>query len=73
MGSIADARLRCLVITGGHRDAYERVGDVIAEKTNAERAVISGAAHLVQDTGEPLNRRLEKFLLGPERPISNHK
>jgi hypothetical protein len=46
---------------------------VIAEKTNAERAVIPGSAHQVQDTGEPFNRCLEKFLLEPGHPISNHK
>ncbi len=73
MSAIADAGLRCLVITGGHRGAYESVCDVIAEKTNAQRTVIPGAAHLIQDTGEPFNRRLENFLLEPERPISNHK
>ncbi len=67
MSAIAEAGIRCLVITGGHHDAYEHVCDVIAEQTNAQRTVIPGAAHLVQDTGEPFNRRLEKFLLDSER------
>ncbi len=50
LNAITDAEVRCLVVTGGHHDAYERVGDVIAEQTNAERAIIPGAAHLVPDT-----------------------
>jgi hypothetical protein len=35
---------------------------VIAAGTDAERAVVPGADHLVPDTGEPFNRVLEEFL-----------
>jgi pimeloyl-ACP methyl ester carboxylesterase len=63
LAAIAEAGLRCLVVSGGHHEGYETVCDVIAAETNAQRAVIPGAAHLVQDTGEPFNSCLEQFLL----------
>ena len=66
LATIAQAGLRCLVVSGGHHDGYEAVCDAVAEKTNAQRAVIPGAAHLVQETGEPFNRRFEEFLLKSE-------
>jgi len=63
LSAIAKAGLRCLVVSGGHHEGYEAICDAIAEKTRAQRAVIPGAAHLVQDTGEPFNSCLEGFLL----------
>ncbi len=62
LDAIADSGIRCLVISGGHHEGYEAVCDVIAEKSNAERTIIQGAAHLVPDTGDPFNVRLETFL-----------
>jgi pimeloyl-ACP methyl ester carboxylesterase len=59
---LARSALPCLVVSGGHHEGYEAVCDVIAKETNAERAVITGAHHLVPDTGDPFNRRLEAFL-----------
>jgi pimeloyl-ACP methyl ester carboxylesterase len=59
---LAGSGVPCLVVSGGHHDGYEAVCDVIARETNAERAVITGAHHLVPDTGDPFNRRLEAFL-----------
>lgn len=51
-----------LVVSGGHRERNEIICDVIAREIGAERAIIPGAAHLAQDTGDPFNRRLEEFL-----------
>jgi pimeloyl-ACP methyl ester carboxylesterase len=67
LGAVAAAGLPCLVISGGHHEGYEAVCNVIAEQTDAQRAVIRGAGHLVPDTGDPFNRRLEEFLLENER------
>jgi pimeloyl-ACP methyl ester carboxylesterase len=67
MGAVAAAGLPCLVISGGHHDGYEAVCDAIAEHTDAQRTVIRGAAHLVPETGDPFNSRLEQFLLESER------
>ena len=67
MGAVAAAGLPCLVVSGGHHDGYEAVCDVIADQTDAQRAVIRSAAHLVAETGDLFNRRLEEFLLESER------
>jgi pimeloyl-ACP methyl ester carboxylesterase len=63
LAAIADAEVSCLVISGGHHEAYEAVCDRIALRTNADRAIIPGAGHLVPDTGRPFNTRLEAFWL----------
>jgi pimeloyl-ACP methyl ester carboxylesterase len=59
---LAASAFPCLVVYGGHHEGYEAVCDVIATETNAERAVITGADHLVQDTGNAFNERLEALL-----------
>lgn len=59
---LAESELPCLVVSGGHHEGHEAICDVIANETNAERAVITGGAHLVPDTGDPFNQRLECFL-----------
>jgi pimeloyl-ACP methyl ester carboxylesterase len=66
LAAIADAGIPCMVVSGGHHEVYEAICDVIAASTNAKRAVIPGAAHLVPDTGEAFNRELEDFLLVSE-------
>jgi pimeloyl-ACP methyl ester carboxylesterase len=62
LAALARSSIRCLVVSGGHHEAYEVICDVIAAGTDAERAVVPGADHLVPDTGEPFNRVLEEFL-----------
>ena len=59
---LADAPFPKLVISGGHAAAFDAVCDVLERELDAERAVIAGAGHSVQQTGEPFNRRLEAFL-----------
>lgn len=63
LAALATSGIPCLVISGGHHQAYEAICDVIAAETTAQREVIPGAAHLVMETGEPFNSRLEEFLL----------
>jgi pimeloyl-ACP methyl ester carboxylesterase len=59
---LAGTSIPFLVISGGHRERNEIVCDVIANEIGAERAIIPGAGHLVPDTGDPFNKRLEEFL-----------
>ncbi|MFQ6325831.1 hypothetical protein ACLMAL_06795 [Nocardia sp. CWNU-33] len=56
-----------LVVSGGHRQAFEDICDAIAERTGGERAVCPGMDHLVSDTGAPFNELLEDFLERAER------
>ena len=53
-----------LVISGGHSQLQERMGDALTEaiRPNADRAVIEGAGHIVQRNAEAFNSRLEQFL-----------
>jgi pimeloyl-ACP methyl ester carboxylesterase len=48
------------VVSGAHRDAFERLSDRLAELIGADRAVLPGAGHAVQDTGEPFNTLLRR-------------
>ncbi|HSH82423.1 MAG TPA: alpha/beta fold hydrolase [Herpetosiphonaceae bacterium] len=48
-----------LVISGSWNGLSERLCDALAREIAAERAVISGAGHGVQRTGQPFNERLE--------------
>ncbi|KZB86992.1 alpha/beta hydrolase [Amycolatopsis regifaucium] len=59
---LASAEFPILVLTGDHRREYEIIADEIANRTGARRDVVAGMGHLVPDTGEPFNVRLETFL-----------
>jgi pimeloyl-ACP methyl ester carboxylesterase len=50
-----------LVVTGGHEQAFEAVGDVLARELGAERAVAPGAGHAVQ-SAPGFNDLLRAFL-----------
>jgi pimeloyl-ACP methyl ester carboxylesterase len=63
LAALAESGIPMLVISGGHHEGYEAVCDVIAAETTAQRAVFQGAGHLVPETGDPFNRRLEEFLV----------
>jgi pimeloyl-ACP methyl ester carboxylesterase len=58
---IAAASIPSLVISGGHRVAFEKVCDVLAGILNAQRAVFSGYGHVPQQIGEPFNSCVEQF------------
>jgi pimeloyl-ACP methyl ester carboxylesterase len=44
-----------VLVSGGHREAFEHLADRLAGLLDAERVVLAGAGHAVQDTGEPFN------------------
>ncbi len=56
---LAAAPFPRLVISGGWNALNERLCDALAREIAAERAVISGAGHGVQRTGQPFNDRVE--------------
>jgi hypothetical protein len=49
-----------VVVSGAHREAFERLCDRLAGLVAARRAVLPGAGHAVQDTGEPFNTLLAR-------------
>jgi len=49
-----------LVVTGDHEPAFEVVGDVLTDAFGAERAVLRGAGHAVQNA-DGFNERLIRF------------
>lgn len=61
LAELRDAPFEILVVSGGHKKAYEVICDTIARKTGAERVVCPGADHVVPDMGEPFNALLERF------------
>lgn len=61
-GTLVAAGFPVLVVSGAHNAAFDAVCDVLEERLGAERAVIPGAGHSVQRTGEPFNHRLEAFI-----------
>ncbi|KIF75881.1 alpha/beta hydrolase [Streptomyces sp. 150FB] len=50
-----------LVVTGAHSRPFEVIGDVIADRTGAERVTCPGAGHQVPETGAPFNTLLADF------------
>ena len=61
---VAAAPARKLVLSGGYLPEWEAVCDKVAEAIGAERDVITGAGHAVQQTGATFNERLETFMRG---------
>jgi pimeloyl-ACP methyl ester carboxylesterase len=51
-----------LVVSGGWSAAFDAVCDVLVERLDARRAVVSGMGHSPQLTGEPFNAVLRRFL-----------
>ena len=64
-----------LVVTGDHEPAFEAVGDVLERELRAERLVLPGAGHAVQNA-RGFNDRLLEFLGEPletlERDVVAH-
>jgi pimeloyl-ACP methyl ester carboxylesterase len=52
--------VRKTVVSGGHHVAVERLCDRLAALVDAEREVLPGAGHAVQDVGEPFNDLLRE-------------
>jgi len=55
------AGIPSLVISGGHREAWEHICDAMASALNAQRAVVTGFEHAPQQNGADFNDRVEKF------------
>lgn len=62
LDALAKAPFPKLVISGGWSRAFDAICDTLEQRLSAERAVIAGAGHAVQFSGEPFNRRLLSFL-----------
>jgi len=54
-------RYRVLVVTGDHEPAFEVVGDVLERALGAERAILPGAGHVVQNA-DGFNEALVRFV-----------
>ena len=62
LDELARTTFPTLVISGGHSEVFEEVCDRIAERLDAERAVIRGRGHSIPATGDAYNERLDAFL-----------
>jgi pimeloyl-ACP methyl ester carboxylesterase len=69
LGRLAQARLPVLVVSVGWHAAFDAVCDVIEREVGAERIVLEGAGHSVQELGEPFNEALAAFVQRVERRI----
>ena len=58
LAELATARFAKLVVSGGHSAGFEAICDDLAGRIGGSRAVIAGAGHEVQFTGDALNDRL---------------
>src|SRR4051794_6628562 len=62
LDALAAAPFPKLVLSGGHSPAFETMCDVLAERTGAQRALITGRGHTIPATGEAYNSCLREFL-----------
>jgi pimeloyl-ACP methyl ester carboxylesterase len=58
LAELAAATFPKLVVSGGHSAGFDAICDDVAERIGAERAVIAGAGHEIQFTGQPINDAL---------------
>jgi pimeloyl-ACP methyl ester carboxylesterase len=63
IADLAAATFPKLVVSGGHHAGFEAMSDDLASRIGAARAVIPGAGHEVQFTGEPINAALRSLWL----------
>ncbi|QQQ73411.1 alpha/beta fold hydrolase [Saccharothrix sp. 6-C] len=61
LDAVRAAGVPTLVVTGGRRPVFERIGDVLADRLAARRLVVDGG-HNTQNTGTPFNEALVAFL-----------
>lgn len=68
LDAVREAGVPCLVASGGHSAALERICDALADALGAERVVAPGAGHFVA-AAPAFPERLERFLqAAPDRP-----
>ena len=58
LAALAAAGFPKLVVSGGHHAGFEASCDALAEHIGASRAVVEGAGHEIQFTGQPINDTL---------------
>lgn len=58
LAELAAATFPKLVVSGGHDPGFEAICNDLARQIGASRAVVEGAGHEIQFTGEPINERL---------------
>ena len=61
LDQLAAATFPKLVVSGGHHPGFEAMSDDLALRIGASRAVIAGAGHEIQFTGDPLNDALRSL------------
>jgi pimeloyl-ACP methyl ester carboxylesterase len=55
LAELAAAAFPKLIVSGGHSAGLDAICDDLAERIGARRAVVEGAGHEIQFTGEPIN------------------
>jgi pimeloyl-ACP methyl ester carboxylesterase len=50
-----------LIVSGGHSAGFDAICDDLAERIGAARAVVEGAGHEIQFTGQPLNELMRSL------------
>jgi pimeloyl-ACP methyl ester carboxylesterase len=62
IAELAAAPFPQLVISGGHSEVFEALGDALAEGIGAERRIISGRGHTIPAIGAEYNRCVHEFM-----------
>jgi pimeloyl-ACP methyl ester carboxylesterase len=58
LDELAGAPFPKVIVSGGHSAGLDTICDHLAERIGASRAVVTGAGHEIQFTGEPINELL---------------
>ncbi len=58
LAALAAATFPKLVVSGGHSAGFDAICDDLANGIGASRAVVEGAGHEIQFTGQPINEAL---------------
>jgi hypothetical protein len=58
LAELAAARFPKLVVSGGHNVAFDRMCAALARRIGAAHAIVEGAGHEIQFTGDPINHAL---------------
>jgi pimeloyl-ACP methyl ester carboxylesterase len=69
LDELAGATFSKLVISGGHSAVFDAVCDAIAQRIDAERAVVPGRGHSIPTAGAAYNARLASFLEATEAGV----
>jgi pimeloyl-ACP methyl ester carboxylesterase len=58
LDELAAAPFPKLVVSGGHHDGFDQMCGSLARRLGASHAVVEGAGHEIQFTGDPINQTL---------------